>query len=224
MGRLIDLGTETDGRPRKGYLAESGKPSAPAIVVIQEWWGLQDQIKGVCDRYAAEGYDALAPDLYYDKTFAYHDKLGAGAAMDALDDIAATDGIVRAAALHLGAPDRKVGITGYCLGGIVAILAAIRLTEFAASIPIYGIPADTLADLSTVRIPLQGHFADGDHWCTREDADRLERALAVSSVEHAMYRYDAPHGFCNEDTENYRADLAEEAWRRGMEFWGKYLS
>jgi carboxymethylenebutenolidase len=223
MGRLIDLGTEADGRPRKGYLAEAGNPSAPAVVVIQEWWGLQDQIKGVCDRYAAEGYDALAPDLYYDQTFAYHDKLGAGAAMNALDNIAATDGIVRAAALYLGAPGRKVGITGYCLGGIVAILAAIRLTEFVASVPYYGVPSDALADLGAVRIPLQGHFASGDDWCTPADVDRLERALSGSSVEHEIHRYDAPHGFSNEDTHNYRADVAEEAWRRGMRFWANHL-
>src|SRR4029077_10230621 len=129
MGRVVELGT-FNGRVLSGYLAPAADSAAPGIVVIQEWWGVQGQIRGVCDRYAAAGYNAVGPDLYAGRTVPYHDSKTAAAEMDALDFRAATDGIARAGARFLGAPQRRVGITGYCLGGIVCVLAAIRLEEF----------------------------------------------------------------------------------------------
>ena len=191
--------------------------------MIQEWWGVQGQIRGICDRYAAAGYNALAPDLYAGRAVPYHDTAVAAAEMAALDFPGATDGIVRAAALFLGAPQRKAGITGYCLGGIVSILAAIRLKEFAAAVCYYGIPPGDLADPGAIRVPLQGHFANDDTWCRPEHVDALEAALRQSGADHEIYRYDAAHGFCNEDVSEYRADLSELAWQRGFGFWQRHL-
>jgi carboxymethylenebutenolidase len=222
MGRLVELGV-FDRRMQTGYFAEAPDASGPGVVVVQEWWGVQGQIKGICDRYARAGYNALGPDLYAGRMIPYHDSAAAAAEMDALDFQGATDGIVRAAALFLGAPRRKIGITGYCLGGIVSILAAIRLDEFAASVCYYGIPPEDLADLRDIHVPLQGHFANADTWCKPGHVDALESALKLAGGDYEIYRYDAAHGFCNEDVEQYRADLAELAWQRGLDYWRRYL-
>ena len=222
MGAVVELG-RSGGQTQTGYLAQASDRAAPAIVVIQEWWGVQGQIKGICDRYAALGYHALSPDLYSGRTVAYHDSAAASAEMAALDHRSATDGIVRAAARFLGAPGRKVGITGYCLGGVIAVLAATRLEEFAASVCYYGLPPTDLAEPGDVCIPLQGHFANADTWCRPEHVDALENALKRRGRVHEIYRYEAPHGFCNEEVQEFRPDLAEMAWQRGLDFWHRYL-
>ena len=222
MGRLVDLG-EFAGRRRSGYLAEAGERAAPGVVVIQEWWGVQGQIKGICDRYAAAGYNAISPDLYAGRTVAYHDSVAASAEMAAVDFPGATDGIVRAAARFLGAPGRKVGITGYCLGGIVAVLGAVRVEEFSAAICYYGLPPDASVDPGEARIPLQGHFANADTWCRPEHVDALECALKRRGCIHEIYRYDAPHGFCNEEVAAFRPTLANLAWTRSLDFWRRHL-
>ena len=222
MGAVVELG-ESDGQVQTGYFAQASERAAPGIVVIQEWWGVQGQIKGICDRYAALGYHALSPDLYSGRTVPYHDSAAASAEMAALDHPGATNGIVLAAARFLGSPGRKVGITGYCLGGVVTVLAAIRLEEFAASVCYYGLPPTDLADPGDVHIPLQGHFANSDTWCRPEHVDVLESALKLRKRVHEIYRYEAPHGFCNEEVAEFRPDLAELAWRRGLDFWRRYL-
>ena len=128
MGRSITLDIGY-GKTALGYFAEAADPKAPGIVVIQEWWGVQGQIKGVCDRYAAAGYTAIAPDLYAGKVIPYHDNESAGQAMDALDFLVGTDEIAGAAANYLRTSGRKVGLTGFCLGGVISILGAIRLAQ-----------------------------------------------------------------------------------------------
>ena len=222
MGVVVELGV-SNGQKLTGYLAQASDRAAPGVVVIQEWWGVQGQIKGICDRYAALGYHALSPDLYAGRTVAYHDSAAASAEMAALDHPGATDGVVRAAARFLGAPERKVGITGYCLGGVITALAAIRLEEFAAAVCYYGLPTVDLADPGDIHIPFQGHFAKSDTWCRPEHVDALERALKRHNRVHEIHRYDAPHGFCNEEVPEFRPDMAELAWQRGLGFWRRYL-
>ncbi len=222
MGVVIELG-ESDGQKLTGYLAQASDRAAPGVVVIQEWWGVQGQIKGICDRYAASGYHALSPDLYAGRTVPYHDSAAASAEMAALDHVGATEGIVRAAARFLGAPGRKVGITGYCLGGVVAALAAMRLDEFSACVCYYGLPPPDLAEPGDIHIPFQGHFANSDTWCRPEHVDVLESALKQHGRVHEIYRYEAPHGFCNEEVNEFRPDVAELAWQRGLDFWRRYL-
>jgi carboxymethylenebutenolidase len=222
MGRSVTLDIGY-GRTAAGYLAEAVDPKAPGIVVIQEWWGVQGQIKGVCDRYAAAGYTAIAPDLYAGKVIPYHDEESAGQAMNALDFLAATDEIAGAAAKHLRAGGRKVGLTGFCLGGVVSILGAIRLAHIDASSAYYGAPDDALDDAAKVRAPIQAHFADGDNWCTPADADRMERKFKESGAPYRVFRYSCLHGFANEDAKEYDKSAAESAWRRDLDWWNTYL-
>src|SRR5204863_2130961 len=114
MGTKITF-KRPDGKDASGYLAKAGRAKAPGIGVIQEWWGLQDQIKGICDRFALAGYEALAPDLYAGTVVPYHDTEAAGREMNSLNFLEATDQVVRGAAQLLQRTDVKVGLTGFCL-------------------------------------------------------------------------------------------------------------
>ena len=131
MGSMIDF-KRPDGSACKGYLAEAGS-GKPGIVVIQEWWGLNDQIKGVADRFAAAGYNALAPDLYKGRVTQKPDE--ANHMMSGLDFVGASDQDIAGAVQHLAASSRKVGVMGFCLGGALTIAAAARITGIAAAVP-----------------------------------------------------------------------------------------
>ncbi|TPW25771.1 dienelactone hydrolase family protein [Pararhizobium mangrovi] len=218
MGQIVDL---NDGST--GYLASSGKSDAPGIVVIQEWWGLQDQIKSVCDAYAEAGFDALAPALYAGAVVPYHDEEAAARQMDALHFPSATDVQVRAAAGYLQRPGRKIGLTGFCLGGIVSVLGAIRLDCFAAASCYYGLPAPEQGDPADVRIPIRGHFALADSWCTLSMVKEFEAGLDAAGKDHAFYIYDCDHGFFNPDIDEYDPKAATLAWQRDLAFWDEYL-
>lgn len=212
-----------DGAKAGGYLAETGDPKAPGIVVIQEWWGVSGQIKGICDRLAAAGYRALAPDLYEGTVVPYHDSAAAERAMNALDFRNSTDQVVRGAMSSLKRNGAKVGLTGYCLGGIVAALGAIRIAEFDASVGFYGLPSPNLADPRGLRVPFQGHFAQIDEWCTPAAVDAFEAGLAAVKVPHEIYRYDAQHGFMNEERPHFDPAAAKLAWERSLGFWRTHL-
>src|SRR5262245_22167435 len=118
-----------DGKDAAGYLAQAGRAKAPGVVVIQEWWGLQDQIKATCERFARAGYDALAPDLYRGVSVPYHDSERANKEMTSLNFLEATEQDVRGAVLFLRQTGVKVGLTGFCMGGAVTIIGACRIPE-----------------------------------------------------------------------------------------------
>src|SRR4030081_1900101 len=125
MGTSISF-KRPDGKDAGGYLANAARGDARGVVVIQEWWGLQEQIKGMCDRFAVAGFDALAPDLYKGKVVPYHDTDAAGKEMNSLDFIDATTQTVRGAAQYLARNGAKVGLTGFCLGGAVTIIGCAQ--------------------------------------------------------------------------------------------------
>ena len=222
MGTTISF-KRADGKPTNGYLAKAGDDHAPGIVVIQEWWGLQEQIKGICDRLARAGYDALAPDLYGGVSIAYHDSEAASREMASLDFLDATDNIVRGAAQYLSLNGKKVGLTGFCLGGAVTILGAVRLKEISAACCFYGIPPKVAADPGMIGIPFQGHFSNTDDWCTPELVNGLEARLKEAKVKADVFRYDADHAFMNEQRDVHDRAAAELAWGRMLQFWEDHL-
>ena len=223
MGTRITF-KRPDGKEAAGYLAKAGRANAPAIVVIQEWWGLQDQIKGICDRFALAGYDALAPDLYGGTVVAYHDTDAANREMSSLNFLEATDQLVRGAALFLKKSSAKVGLTGFCLGGAVTILGAARIPELAAAVCFYGLPPATAATPADVKIPLQGHFSNQDDWCTPQAVDAFAAGLKAAGKSAEFFRYDAGHGFMNEQRDYYERAVAETAWGRMLEFLAKHAA
>lgn len=224
MGERINF-KRPDGKEAAGYLAKAGKAGAPGLVVIQEWWGLNEQIKGVVDRFGAAGFDALAPDLYAGRVVPYHDAAAANAEMTSLNFLDAVDQICRGAAQKLKADGAaKVGVAGFCMGGAMTILAAARVPEFAAGAPFYGLPPAAAAGPDAVRIPLQGHFALQDDWCTPQAVKEFEAGLKKAGKAHEFFSYDAPHGFMNEARPDvHQAEAADAAWGRVVAFFQKHL-
>jgi len=219
MGNLIDF-KRPDGSTCKGYLAEAGK-GKPGIVVIQEWWGLNDQICGVADRFARQGYNALAPDLYKGRVTQKPDE--ANHMMSGLDFVGAADQDIAGAVKHLAAISRKVGVMGFCMGGALTIAAAARVPGIACGVPYYGVPPGALADPAKIAIPIQGHFANKDDWCTPEVVNDFEKKMTAGGHKPEVFRYDAQHAFANETSAAYHAASAKAAWERTMAFLAKHL-
>jgi carboxymethylenebutenolidase len=229
MGKMIRF-KRPDGQDVDGYLAEpsDGKP-APGVVVIQEWWGLNDQIKGVADKMAGAGYRALVPDLYRGKV-----ALAANEAehlMNGLNfgDAAGQD--VRGAVQHLKATgSNKVGVSGYCMGGALTLLASVFVPEVDAAVPYYGYPPLDYIDASKITAPLLGHWAIEDVPFPIAGVADLEKKLADAKVDFEFHRYQAKHAFANETADSkglamlkYDPAAAELAWTRTMAFFARHL-
>ncbi len=218
-----------DGQSVNGYLAEPAAAGAPGIVVIQEWWGLNDQIRGVADKLAAAGYRALVPDLYRGQVALEANE--AEHLMKGLNfgDAAGQD--VRGAVQHLkGSGSRKVGVTGFCMGGALTLLAAVNVPEADAAAIWYGYPPLEYVDATRIKVPLLGHWATQDTAFPIATVDTLEQKLRAAAVKFEFHRYDAKHAFANEtaDSKNlpflkYDPKAAELAWQRTMEFFARHL-
>ena len=219
MGETIEF-KRPDGGTTNGHYAEAGA-GMPGVVVIQEWWGLNDQIRGVADRFAAAGFNALAPDLYEGRVTQDPDE--ANHMMDGLDFPGATHQDLRGATQHLKESCSKIAVMGFCMGGALTIAGAVHIPEADAGVCYYGIPPTEFADPSTIKIPVQCHFANQDDWCTAAAANQLEDAMRAAGVVYDMYRYDAQHGFFNEESPAYDTACAEQSWERMIPFLEKHL-
>ncbi len=222
MGAAITF-KRPDGRDAQGYLANAGRGDAPGLVVIQEWWGLSEQIKAIVDRFALAGFDALAPDLYKGVVVPYHDSEAAAKEMGSLDFMDATSQTVRGAAQYLKRNGAKVGITGFCMGGAVTIIAAAHIREFTAAVAFYGLPPAGGVKPADIKIPLQGHFANRDEFVAPAAVDAFEAGLKATGKEFEFFRYDADHAFVNEQRASvHDRHAAELAWGRAIQFFRKH--
>ena len=219
MGMMIHF-ARPDGKATRGHLAMSGK-GRPGVVVIQEWWGLNDQICGVADRFARLGYNALAPDLYRGRLTTSPDE--ANHLMTGLDFPDATHQDLRGAAQALKEHGGKVAVMGFCMGGALTIAAAVHVPEAAAAVCFYGIPPKEFADPGKIRAPLQGHFANRDDWCTPAAVNDLEAAMKAAGARPEIHRYDAAHAFANERSAAYDVGCANQAWDRMSAFLAAHL-
>ncbi len=217
MGEIIQFDCPGGGSA-PGYLATpAAGAGAPGIVVIQEWWGLNDQIKGVADRFAGEGFRALVPDLYRGRVTQDPDE--AERLMTGLDWGGATNEDVRGAVQYLKSGGQKAAVIGFCMGGALTILASVHVPETDAGVCFYGIPPAEAADPAKIGIPFQSHFANTDDWCTPEAVNDLETKLKAGGVNHELYRYDAQHGFMNETRADvHDAAATQEAIGRALTF------
>jgi carboxymethylenebutenolidase len=219
MGAVIDV-KRPDGGTVRGYLAEAGR-GKPGVVVIQEWWGLNDQIMGVADRFARAGYNALAPDLYKGRVTTKPDE--ANHMMEGLDFPGATNQDIRGAVQHLKGMSGKVAVMGFCMGGALTVAACVHVPEADAGVCFYGIPPKEFADPAKITKPFQGHFANKDDWCTPAAVDELAAAMQKAGQKPDIHRYDAAHAFANERSEAYDVNCANQAWERMLSFLGKTL-
>ncbi len=220
-----------DGQTLKGYLAEpSDKTHAPGIVVIQEWWGLDDEVKDVADRFAKAGYRALVPDLYRGKLALEANEAEHLMGKLNFGDAAGQD--IRGAVQFLkatGSP--KVAVTGFCMGGALTILSACNVPELDASIVWYGNPPLEYVDAMAIQKPMLGHWALQDEFFPIAGVDQLEEKLKQAGVNYEFHRYDTKHAFANPKSEirglaplEYRAEAAQLAWERTLNFLQKYMN
>jgi len=229
MGKNVSF-KRPDGKSVNGYLAEpKAGAKAPGMVVIQEWWGLNDQIRGVADKVAAAGYRALVPDLYRGKSTV--DAKEAEHLMTGLNfgDAAGQD--IRGAVQFLKKDSAKVGVTGFCMGGALTILSACNVPEADTAVVWYGFPPLDYVDASKIKAPMLGHFATRDAAFPIGKVDELEKKLRAANVKFEFHRYDAKHAFANETADEkklemleYNPKAAELAWKRTLDFLAKTLA
>ena len=219
MGKIVKF-DRPDGAQTSGYLSTAAA-NQPGVIVIQEWWGLNDQICGVADRLARAGYNALAPDLYKGQVTQNPDE--AGHMMGGLDFSGATHQDIRGAAQHLAGDSSKVAVMGFCMGGALTIASAVHIPECSAGICFYGIPPKEFSDPKDIRVPFQGHFANQDDWCTPASVDEVEKTLRKLNITHEIFRYDAAHAFFNEQSDAYDVSAQRNAWKRLTTFLEEHL-
>ena len=202
---------ETANGPANAYIAMPDAGGSKAVIVVQEWWGLNAHIKDIADRYAAEDFIAIAPDLYRGKIAA--DNSEASALMQSLALADGLDTIKNAIdAAGLAYDISHFGITGYCMGGTFALRAACELEGLSAAAPFYGdIPEDdVLQKLTTPTIFISG---TRDGWITPEKVAQLEDATERFELPVTSVKYDADHAFFNDTRpEVYDATAASDAW------------
>jgi carboxymethylenebutenolidase len=214
-----------NGHTTPAYLARPRQPGPP-IVVIQEWWGLVPHIEHIADRFAAEGFVALAPDLYHGQKATSPDQ--AGKLMMALRvDEAAVDlaGAIDHLARQPGLTSRKVGTIGFCMGGALSLFAACRNPEVGACAVFYGGHPNVTPDLASLQAPVLGVFAGRDSFVTPERVTELDHQLTLLGKRHEFHVYpDADHAFFNDErAEVYDADAAADAWSKTIEFFRREL-
>lgn len=223
--------TRPDGKTVDGYLVEPpNQTNAPGVVVIQEWWGLDDQIKEVADRLAKAGYRALVPDLYRGKL-----ALEAHEAEHLMNDLNFGDAAsqdIRGAVQYLKATgSSKVAVTGFCMGGALTVLSACFVPELDATVVWYGNPPAEFVDANNITKPMMGHWSMQDEFFSPASVEELEQKLKSAGVEYEFHRYDAKHAFANPQSDKrglaplqYHHESAELAWKRTFEFLKKHLS
>jgi len=221
-----------DGVSVPGYLAQASRPLG-AVVVIQEWWGLNDQIRGVAERFALAGFTALVPDLYRGKNTveaeeAHHLMTGLNFGDAASQDVRGAVNYLKGLKLGSG----KVGVTGYCMGGALTVLSTTMVPEADAAVVWYGYPPLEFVDASKISMPVQAHWATQDAFFAIGGVDGLEDRFAQAGVDYEGHRYLAHHAFANEAAQGkgripqtqYDATWAQQAWDRAMRFFGKHLA
>jgi len=210
-------------------LVEAAQPLG-AVVVIQEWWGVNDQIRGVAQRFADAGFTALVPDLYRGKSTIEAEEAHHLMTNLNFGDAASQD--VRGAVQALKARGAaKVGVTGFCMGGALTILSLTMVPEADAGVVWYGMPPLEYVDASKIKAPLMAHWATQDQAFAIEGVDALDAKLRAAGVRYTGHRYLAHHAFANENAQGprrypftqYDAAWAQAAWDRTLRFFGQQL-
>ena len=211
-----------NGTTAGGHLAPAQSGSGPGVLVLQEWWGLVPQIKGVCDRLSEQGFTALAPDLYHGE-FAQHTEMDkAGELMSSLPpDRAARD--MGAAIDHLLTLDAcsssQVGVVGFCMGGMLTLMVStIESDRVSVAAPYYGAPlGDSAPDWNGLTAKVEGHFAAHDDFFPPEAIKELESQLQGMGKDVTFHVYEGTgHAFANEEDVlgTFDTAAASQAWER----------
>ncbi len=213
----------SNGRTAHGYLATPSSGSGPGVIVIQEWWGLTDHIASIADRLAAEGFVALAPDLFGGRTT--HDSDEAGKLMMSLPVAQAAQDLAGAVDYLLGldaVTSQTVGAIGFCMGGgFVLMLAAQQGDKVSAAVPFYGVGTAVPKAFQGITAAVQGHYGENDAFFPADAARAQENQIREESgAEVEFHFYPAGHAFHNDENllGTYDPELAKQAWDRAVAF------
>lgn len=233
---MADIHTDTISFPSNGGTADGfiARPADdaqhPAIIVIQEWWGLNETIKAVARRFAHAGFVALAPDLYHGTVALYGEPNDAQKAAMALDEAQVVKDLRGAIQLlrqqHYVAP-KRVGTVGFCMGGRIALTAAHQFPqEVGAAVGFYPAGYDpAAADVAAIGAPVLVIFAADDHYNPPELRDKIRQLLTDSGKTFDMVTYQgADHAFFNDDRpEVFNQSAADDAWQRTLGWFQSHL-
>lgn len=222
-GQMVEF--PSNGGKANGYLSAPPSGKGPGVIVIQEWWGLVPHIKDVADRFAKEGFVALAPDLYRGESTKSPDE--AGKLMMALRiDEAEKD--LRGAINYLlshEATGNNVGTVGFCMGGALSLYAASKNSQVSACVVFYGIHPNVKPDLANLQAPVLGIYAERDAYVPPSAVHELEGQLKQHGKSVEMHIYPGmDHGFFNDTRQDvYNEEAARDAWNRVLRFFGEHL-
>jgi carboxymethylenebutenolidase len=223
-GTMVEF--PSNGHTAKGYLATPTSGKGPGVIVIQEWWGLVPHIKDICDRFAAEGFVALAPDLFHGASTTEPDEAGK-LMMSMKIDQAARD--MSGAVDYLTGLDAttgsKAGSVGYCMGGGLSLYLATLKQQIGACVVYYGVLPGTQPDLAKLAAPVLGHYADHDEWASPAAVQALEGQLRAAGKQVEFHTYaNTQHAFFNDTRpEVYNAEAARLSWERTLAFYRQHL-
>lgn len=232
MANLKDLMVQypSDGITVRAYLvSQPGKGKRPTIIVVQEWWGLNEHVKDIARRYAAEGYIAIAPDLYSrlgNRVTTSADE--AGKLMgelnqeDGLKDLQATIAYLRTVP---EVDQARIGVTGFCMGGSYALMLPCVSPDIKAAVPFYGQVPSPDTPLQKLSGPVLYIYGEEDGWITKADVQRLANALKKYNKPGEIKTYPgAPHAFFNDTRKDvYKPAEAKDAWARALKFFKQHL-
>jgi carboxymethylenebutenolidase len=219
---MPDIEFPTSAGAAPGYLAVPDGEHGPGVIVLQEWWGVDEHIRSLCDRLAAEGFYALAPDLYKGETTTQPSE--AQQKMMALSMGEVEQQMCGAAdylASQPGFEGPGVGAVGFCLGGGLAVWAAATCPNIAAAVTFYYVMPHGKPDFSAIDGPVLGHFGTADEFIPTEDANKLEAELKDAGVDTTFHYYEgAGHAFVNDTNRlgTHDPELAQLAWGRTVDF------
>lgn len=208
------------------YLAVPRSGKGPGVMVLQEWWGLNENVKKICDRFAEAGYAALAPDLYHGQSASGPDE--AGRLMMALNIEESARDLVAASEFLLSnhaTQSKKIAVIGFCMGGQLALFSASLTENIGAVADFYGIHPNVQPDFSKVKAPILGIFAENDTFVNAEVVKKLEANLHAAGVKTDFETFkNVGHAFFNDSRpEVYNAEAAHKAWEKTLDHFKKYI-
>src|SRR5262245_44599210 len=215
---------QSNGTTADGYLATPASGKGPGVLVIQEWWGLVKHIKNVCDRFAAEGFSALAPDLYHGQVATEPES--AGKLFMALHIGQAEKDLAGAAKYLAGhSSTAKLGAVGYCMGGQLALFAGCIEPNIGAIVDFYGIHPNVKPDYARLGGPVLGLFAEKHSVVPPETARQVEADIKKAGKPVEIHVYPGvDHGFFNDERADvYDKASAADAWKRTLAHFRKHL-
>ena len=225
LGQMVSF--QANGKTAQGYLAKATSGKGIGVIVIQEWWGLVDHIKNVCDRFARAGFTALAPDMYDGATTKSPDEasklfmaLNIGEAEKKLR------GAINFLLSHEAVSSKKVGTIGFCMGGQLSLFAATLNEKIGACVNFYGIHPAVKPDFTKLHAPVLGIFAEKDEMVNAQAVQALEAQLKATGKRYTFHTYpNTTHAFFNDTRPDvYDAKAALDAWNKTLEFFKTELA